>query len=99
MERAIVSFELDEAGDWVALLECGHRQHVRHRPPWQERPWVLTPKGRAERVGAGLQCRLCDEAIGAEGGDPACLVHLVCPQCGAVVKGHRGHRAGCGAGV
>lgn len=31
--RRIVGFDRDEEGDWVALLECGHRQHVRHRPP------------------------------------------------------------------
>ena len=26
--------------DWVAELECGHTQHVRHDPPWTNRPWV-----------------------------------------------------------
>jgi len=35
-------FHQDEDSDWVAALECGHSQHVRHDPPWMERPWVLT---------------------------------------------------------
>ncbi|WP_372983133.1 DUF3565 domain-containing protein, partial [Marinobacter sediminum] len=21
-------------------MSCGHFQHVRHNPPWQNRPWV-----------------------------------------------------------
>jgi hypothetical protein len=29
-----------------------------------------------------------------EGGEPVCLAHLVCPDCGAVTS--EGHRAGCG---
>ncbi len=92
MERAIVGFERDEAGDWVALLHCGHRQHVRHQPPWRERAWVLTEQGRAERLGSSLECRACDEeGAGAEdapeGGDPACWANRVCPDCGAI-DGH-----------
>ncbi len=61
MERAIVGFERDEAGDWVALLECDHRQHVRHNPPWQDRAWVLSADGREERIGRPLECPDCDE--------------------------------------
>ena len=30
-----------------------------------------------------------------EGGDPACWIHLVCPECGAIESG--GHRPGCGS--
>ena len=30
----------------MAELECGHNQHVRHDPPWECRPWVVTPEGR-----------------------------------------------------
>ena len=42
--------------------KCGHFQHVRHTPPWQERPWVLTPEGRAGRLGTRLLCRLCEQS-------------------------------------
>ena len=64
MQRAIIGFHQDEAGDWVADLACGHRQHVRHRPPWTLRPWVLTPEGRAGRIGVSLDCLLCDPVEG-----------------------------------
>jgi Protein of unknown function (DUF3565) len=97
LERAIVGFDQDEVGDWVALLECGHRQHVRHQPPFRERPWVLTPEGRAGRIGSPLDCGVCDEGMaGDQGGDPACLAHEVCPECGSVVAAD-GHRPGCRA--
>jgi tellurite methyltransferase len=52
----------DEDGDWVAELSCLHNQHVRHRPPFQERSWVLEESGRVERIGAELDCALCDRA-------------------------------------
>ena len=53
MEQKIVGFHQDEEQHWVAELECGHNQHVRHDPPWTNRPWVITPEGRAQDVGAG----------------------------------------------
>lgn len=59
MKRRIVGFHQDEVGDWVAELECGHGQHVRHEPPWQVRPWVTTAEGRNSRLGTTLDCRLC----------------------------------------
>ena len=59
--RRIVGFHQDELGDWVAELECGHSQHVRHDPPWQVRPWVTSPETRAERIGTELLCVHCDE--------------------------------------
>ena len=57
--RRIVGYHQDEEGHWVAELECGHTQHVRHDPPWQVRQWVTTPEGRAEKLGATLDCREC----------------------------------------
>ena len=62
MDRLIVGFHQDDEGDWVAELACGHNQHVRHRPPFQPRPWVLSPAERTARIGAPLECPLCDRA-------------------------------------
>jgi hypothetical protein len=56
---AISGFHQDAAGDWVAELACGHTQHMRHRPPWQNRPWVMTEAGRAAKVGAPIACPQC----------------------------------------
>ena len=60
MERRIVDFHQDDEGNWVAELECGHTQHVRHDPPWQVRLWVTTEAGRASWLGQHLDCRVCD---------------------------------------
>jgi tellurite resistance-related uncharacterized protein len=60
MIRRIAGFHEDEHGDWVAELSCLHNQHVRHRPPFQERPWVTTLAGRASRIGAEIDCPLCE---------------------------------------
>jgi 2-phosphosulfolactate phosphatase len=57
--RRIVGFHQDADGHWVADLECGHTQHVRHDPPWQRRPWVLTEDGRRRLLGAELMCLGC----------------------------------------
>jgi hypothetical protein len=66
-ERAISGFHQDESGDWVAELECGHGQHVRHRPPWEMRPWVATAEGRQQYLGVVLRCKRCDEDVPDEG--------------------------------
>jgi len=60
MQRRITGFHEDPEHHWVAELECGHKHHVRHEPPWQVYPWVTTPEGRVSRLGTTLQCRLCD---------------------------------------
>ena len=57
--RAIVNFVQDEEAHWVAQVSCGHRQHVRHEPPLQSRPWVLSEEGRQSQVGSSLQCMVC----------------------------------------
>ena len=67
MRRAILAFHLDEAGDAVAELECGHAQHVRHAPPQHERPWVETEEGRASRIGTRLDCPPCERREMPEG--------------------------------
>jgi hypothetical protein len=61
MDRRITGFHTDEEGHWVAELDCGHNQHVRHDPPWQNRPWVVTPEGRDAALGRMLACRKCDQ--------------------------------------
>lgn len=60
MKRRIESFFRDEEDDWVARLECGHTQHMRHRPPFTNRPWVMSEDGRASRVGVAVECPECD---------------------------------------
>jgi hypothetical protein len=65
VDQPIVGYHLDEHGHWVAELACGHFQHVRHDPPWQNRPWTQTPGGRAAAIGQMLACIKCDR------GDPA----------------------------
>ena len=67
VKRTITGFRRDDAGDWVAELSCWHSQHVRHDPPFRTAPWVLDDLGRAERVGAALDCPLCDRAELPEG--------------------------------
>jgi len=61
VKRAIVGYHVDDEGHWVAELQCGHGQHVRHDPPWQVREWVTTESGRASFLGVELNCVLCDE--------------------------------------
>lgn len=59
MDRRIVGYGVDEAGDRYAVLDCGHRQHVRHQPPFINRPWTETEEGRREMLGRTLNCLLC----------------------------------------
>ena len=60
MKQPIVGYHKDKNDDWVAELKCGHNQHVRHNPPWMLRPWVITEKGRKEKLGMELDCKKCD---------------------------------------
>lgn len=62
MVRRIAGFHQDDEGAWVAELSCLHGQHIRHRPPFQNRPWVLTDAGRQEHAGTDIDCPLCDRA-------------------------------------
>lgn len=59
MKRVITAFCQDEEGDWIAVLNCGHTQHVRHDLPWQNRPWVTTAEGRRAYLGSTLECAEC----------------------------------------
>lgn len=60
MKQAITGFHKDVNDDWVAQLHCGHFQHVRHNPPFINRPWVITDDGRNAKLGYQLNCKKCD---------------------------------------
>ncbi|HEY2187790.1 MAG TPA: DUF3565 domain-containing protein [Caldimonas sp.] len=61
MDKRVVGFHQDEEQHWVAELECGHNQHVRHDPPWTSRPWTTTVAGRNSALGKVLACKKCDQ--------------------------------------
>lgn len=61
MRQPITGYHLDHERHWVAELACGHNQHVRHLPPWFNRPWVMSEDGRARMLGHPLECRKCAE--------------------------------------
>jgi hypothetical protein len=75
VERHIAGFALDDEGHWVALLDCGHRQHMRHRPPFEQRQWVTNPEGRASRLGVAVNCPHCDGQGPASDRKPADRPH------------------------
>ena len=65
--QAIVGFHQDEEEHWVAQLGCGHSRHVRHTPPWQMRPWVISESGRAGKLGYMLECVKCERKAPVDG--------------------------------
>ena len=60
MDKKIIGFHIDDEDDWVADLACGHTQHVRHNPPWTNRPWVLKEETRKPFLGTHLDCLKCN---------------------------------------
>ena len=60
MKHPIVGYHRDEENHWVAELDCGHNQHLRHNPPFVNRPWVVSEQGRNSMLGHGLNCVKCD---------------------------------------
>ena len=66
MRQPITGYHTDDEGHWVAQLECGHNQHVRHDPPWMVRPWVVTREGRDKMLGFRLHCKKCEEEAPAD---------------------------------
>lgn len=59
----VTGFVQDEHEDWVMLLSCGHRQHVRHQPPFINRPWVGTEAGRNHHLGMVVTCTQCQRGM------------------------------------
>ena len=60
MKRSIIGFCRDEENHWIANLDCGHNQHVRHQPPFVNRPWVVNEEGRKSTLGKKLNCVRCN---------------------------------------
>lgn len=63
MKQVIIGYHQDELHDWVAQLACGHFQHVRHNPPFINRPWVINQSGRDKMLGFELNCKKCDLGV------------------------------------
>ncbi|MCZ4321293.1 DUF3565 domain-containing protein [Pseudomonas anguilliseptica] len=61
----VLDFRQDEHGHWVAVLSCGHTQHLRHQPPWQNRAWVLDAQQRQAHLGEPFLCGWCAAENGA----------------------------------
>jgi hypothetical protein len=59
----LLDFHQDPQGHWVANLSCGHSQHLRHQPPWQNRPWVLAAEQRQARLGEDFPCGWCKQRV------------------------------------
>lgn len=66
VQHPITGFHQDDQGHWVAELACGHGRHVRHNPPWSNRPWTQTEAGRAGMLGEWVDCRLCSQQAAAD---------------------------------
>ncbi|PRQ07571.1 DUF3565 domain-containing protein [Enhygromyxa salina] len=58
-ESQITGFHRDDEDIWVAELDCGHAQHIRHAPPFSLAAWVNEPAERAAHLGTRLRCQLC----------------------------------------
>lgn len=71
MRQGIVGYHRDEEQHWVTELACGHNQHVRHDPPWVNRPWVTTVAGRHAMLGFELDCKKCDRGEPSDQTGPA----------------------------
>ena len=61
MKRKTAAFNKDKENHWVAELDCGHYQHVRHKPPLITREWTLSEEGRREKLGVELDYKKCDD--------------------------------------
>jgi hypothetical protein len=59
MHHAITGYFQDDAGHWVARLDCGHDLHLQHNPPVANNPWILTQTGRDDKIGVLLICTNC----------------------------------------
>ena len=88
MKRTILGFRLDADGDWIANLDCAHGQHVRHHPPFANRPWVVSEAGRKAMLGTALDCARCDRMEWPEG----CVAYRRTPEFDETTIPPRGSR-------
>ncbi len=61
--RRILAVHDESPEACVVELDCGHRRHVRDRPPLERHAWVRDPVARAERVGQQIECGLCEACV------------------------------------
>lgn len=57
--RVMLRFHRDGDGAWIVDLDCGHRRHIRHRPPLSSFPWIDDAAARAAKVGQAIECDRC----------------------------------------
>jgi hypothetical protein len=67
----LIDFAQDADGHWLAILSCGHTQHLRHQPPWQNRAWVLDAQQRTARLGQPFACGWCTAAVAPDAANPS----------------------------
>ena len=63
IERRIVAVHEEAPGTCIVELDCGHRRHVRDRPPFETHPWVHDDAERRARVGSAIECGLCAACV------------------------------------
>jgi hypothetical protein len=66
VKQRILSFKQDETKDWYVELACGHTRHMRHNPPWVNRPWVEIVEKREQYLGSQLDCQKCEQEMSNE---------------------------------
>ncbi|MEM9459869.1 MAG: DUF3565 domain-containing protein [Myxococcota bacterium] len=65
--RTIVALGREGPDAVVLELDCGHRRHVRHRPPLSDAPWVADEQAAWSRVGQSIECLRCEQRQLPEG--------------------------------
>ena len=63
MQRTILQFEQDEEEQWRVVLDCGHKRHLRHDPPRENRPELSDPRTRESAVGKTIDCGRCVQRL------------------------------------
>lgn len=70
MKRFIIGFIKDVDKDWCAILDCKHKRHFRHHPPFYEREWTQSLAGRRQHLGMEVECQKCEMPKLPEGLEP-----------------------------